>query len=136
MIDVTKLKPCGDKLLIKPDPVEEKTAGGIIVLDPSVVDLHMGTIVAMSDGYPAQNGNWVDITKQHKVGDRVAYQFGSAAPVARQPEYAYLQMAAILGKEEVGCGLDCQVISHKEFKTEMQSLPHAEYAEKPDAPGC
>lgn len=99
MIDVTKFKPCGDKLLIKPDPVDEKTKGGIIKPDPTIVELQSGTIVLHSDGYYGDAGFWVDMTKQIKVGDKVIFQHGVHAPVEHQREYSYIQMAGILGRE-------------------------------------
>ena len=102
MIDVLRLKPCGDKLLIKPDPIEEKTPGGIIKPEVRVVDLRMAEIIAVSDGFYGQDAFWVDMTKLFKAGERVAYQHGVAAPIEDQPEYAYIQMAGILAKEKKG----------------------------------
>lgn len=99
MIDVTKFKPCGDKLLIKPDPVENKSPGGIILPDSKVVDLMLATVVSVSDGFYGNEGFWVDMPKLFRAGDRIVYQHGTAAPIEHQKEYAFIQMAAVLAKE-------------------------------------
>ena len=114
MIDVTQYKPSGDKLLIKLDPVEEKTPGGIIKPQARMIDLASATVIDVSDGFYGQEGFWVDLSKLYKPGDKIIYQHGVAAPVEDQPEYAYLQMAGVLGIKK-----ECP-----------------EKDRQPDAPGC
>jgi len=59
------LQPLKNYVVITPDPVEEVTAGGIIVPNPSRHNHKNGTIAAI--------GELVD---EVKVGDRVKYENG------------------------------------------------------------
>ena len=68
------IKPCGHRVLIKPDDIEEKTKGGIYIPSSTVhqerqaqdkgtvLDIGLGCWVDMADGSP-----WC------KVGDKVYY---------------------------------------------------------------
>lgn len=44
-----KVKPLGDRVLIKPDAVETKTAGGIIIPDTAQEKTQRGVVVAVGD---------------------------------------------------------------------------------------
>lgn len=44
-----KVKPLGDRVLVKPDAVETKTAGGIIIPDTAQEKTQRGVVVAVSD---------------------------------------------------------------------------------------
>jgi len=59
------LKPIGDKILVKPDAVEEKTIGGIILTDETKVKPNKGTIIKI--------GNQTENKFETKPGDRVLY---------------------------------------------------------------
>ena len=45
-----KVKPLGDRVLIKPTPAEEVTVSGIIIPDAAKEKPLKGTVVAVSDG--------------------------------------------------------------------------------------
>jgi chaperonin GroES len=61
-----KIQPLGDKVVVKPAPAEEKTAGGIIIPDTVKEKPQRGTVVAI----PAENKeNPITV----KVGDKVLY---------------------------------------------------------------
>lgn len=108
-MDITNIKPCGDKFLVKLDPIEEKTKSGIIVPQTRVMDLVTAVIVSTSGGFWNQEGNWIDIPKEFQPGDRVIFQHGQAGEIDGHPGYAFLQMAAVVAKDlggdkEVGGG--------------------------------
>ena len=44
-----KVKPLGDRVLVKPDAVETKTAGGIIIPDTAQEKTQRGVVVAVGD---------------------------------------------------------------------------------------
>ena len=44
-----KVKPLGDRVLVKPDAVETKTAGGIIIPDTAQENTQRGVVVAVGD---------------------------------------------------------------------------------------
>ncbi len=44
-----KVKPLGDRVLVKPDAVETKTAGGIIIPDTAQEKTQRGVVVAIGD---------------------------------------------------------------------------------------
>jgi len=61
-----------DRVLIKPAPAQEKTAGGIIIPDTAKEKPQRGTIVAVGTGKFADlTGNLIPI--KQKVGDVVLY---------------------------------------------------------------
>jgi len=71
---MTRLKPCGYRVLVRADLTEEVTAGGIVLakvtIDADRFATTVGTLVAIGDQAWAGFGNgeqWA------KVGDRVQY---------------------------------------------------------------
>ena len=66
-----KIKPLGDRIVIKPSPAEEKTKGGIILPDTAKEKPVVGEVVAAGPGRRADDGNLVPI--EVKVGDKVLY---------------------------------------------------------------
>ena len=44
-----KVKPLGDRVLVKPDAVETKTAGGIIIPDTAQEKTQRGVVVAVGE---------------------------------------------------------------------------------------
>ena len=44
-----KVKPLGDRVLVKPDAVETKTAGGIIIPDTAQEKTQRGVVIAIGD---------------------------------------------------------------------------------------
>ena len=66
-----KIKPLGDRVVIKPSPAEEKTKGGIILPDTAKEKPVIGEVVAVGPGRKADDGKLV--TMDLKVGDKVLY---------------------------------------------------------------
>ena len=66
-----KLKPLGDRVIVKPKAPEEKTKGGIILPDTAQEKPMEGEIVAVGAGKIADDGK--KIIMELKVGDKVLY---------------------------------------------------------------
>jgi len=66
-----KLKPLGDRVVIKPAAAEEKTAGGIILPDTVKEKPVEGTVIAAGPGKVADDGKAIKM--EVKVGDKVLY---------------------------------------------------------------
>jgi chaperonin GroES len=66
-----KMKPLGDRIVIKPAIAEEKTKGGIILPDTAKEKPVIGEVVAAGPGRKSDDGNL--IAMEVKVGDKVLY---------------------------------------------------------------
>ena len=66
-----KVKPLGDRVVVKPAPAEEKTKGGIILPDTAKEKPVIGEIVAVGPGKIADDGKKIQM--EVKVGDKVLY---------------------------------------------------------------
>ena len=66
-----KLKPLSDRVVVKPEDAEEKTASGIILPDTAKEKPQMGTIVAVGKGKMSDSGSLIKMGL--KVKDKVLY---------------------------------------------------------------
>ena len=66
-----KVKPLSDRIVVKPEPAEEKTASGIILPDTAQEKPQIGTILAVGPGKTSDTGDLVKMAL--KKGDRVLY---------------------------------------------------------------
>ncbi len=66
-----KIKPLSDRLVVKPEEAEEKTASGIILPDTAKEKPQMGKIVAVGPGKVNDSGNTMKMSVS--VGDKVLY---------------------------------------------------------------
>ena len=66
-----KLKPLGDRVLVKPKDPEEVTKGGIILPDTAKEKPMEGEIIAVGPGRIDDNGK--KISMELKAGDKVLY---------------------------------------------------------------
>jgi chaperonin GroES len=66
-----KIKPLGDRIVIKPVAPEERTKGGIILPDTAKEKPVVGEVVAAGPGRKSDDGK--AITLEVKVGDKVLY---------------------------------------------------------------
>jgi chaperonin GroES len=64
------IKPLGDRVVVRPQEAEEKTAGGLFIPDTAKEKPQRGTVVAVGPG-KVENGTKVDMTV--KEGDTVLY---------------------------------------------------------------
>jgi chaperonin GroES len=60
------VKPLSDRVLVKPNPAEEKTAGGLFIPDTAKEKPLMGKVIAVGPGT-------TEIKMEVKVGDTVMY---------------------------------------------------------------
>ena len=61
-----KIKPLSDRVLIQPNPAEEKTAAGLIIPDTAKDNPLAGKVVAVGPGTS-------EVKMEVKVGDQVLY---------------------------------------------------------------
>lgn len=66
-----KLKPLGDRVLVRREDAEEKTARGIIIPDTSKEKPSKGSVVAVGEGARDDKGNIIPMNL--KVGDKVFF---------------------------------------------------------------
>lgn len=62
--------PLGDRVVVKPQPAEEKTASGLFIPDTAKEKPQKGTVLAVGPGR-VENGTKIDMTV--KAGDTVLY---------------------------------------------------------------
>lgn len=67
---MANIKPLGDRVVVKPEPAEEKTASGLFIPDSAKEKPQRGTILAVGPG-KVENGTKVDMTVTE--GDTVLY---------------------------------------------------------------
>jgi len=67
---MASIKPLSDRVVVKPEPAEETTSGGIYIPDSAKEKPQRGTIVSVGPG-KVENGNKIDMTV--KEGDTVLY---------------------------------------------------------------
>ena len=65
------VKPLSVRIVVKPEPAEEKTASGIILPDTAQEKPQMGTVLATGPGKVSDSGDLVKMTL--KNGDKVLY---------------------------------------------------------------
>ncbi len=66
-----KLRPLGDRILVKAEEPKEKKIGGIIIPDTAKEKPQEGTIVAVGNGKMGKDGKVIPMDV--KVGDKVLY---------------------------------------------------------------
>ncbi len=70
-INVSTVKPLGDRVFVKVSEAEEKTAGGIYLPDNAKEKPQIGEVVTVGDGKVNDQG--VRTPVEVKVGDKVLY---------------------------------------------------------------
>ena len=69
------LKPLGDRVLVKPDAAEQKTASGLYIASNAQEKPQRGTVIAVGEGKRDDAGNRIPVDV--KPGDVVIYgKFG------------------------------------------------------------
>lgn len=98
MADKLNCELYDDRVLIKPAPAEEKTAGGIIIPDTAKEKPQRGTIVAVGPGkYAEQTGNLIPLKQQ--VGDLVLYgKYAGTEVSVNGQEFLIMRSSDILMK--------------------------------------
>lgn len=70
-INVSTVKPLGDRVFVKVSPSEEKTAGGILLPDTAKEKPQVGEVVQIGSGKRKDDGTITPL--EVKVGDQVLY---------------------------------------------------------------
>ena len=65
------VKPLSDRIVVKPEPAEAKTASGIILPDTAQEKPQMGTVMAVGPGKSSDSGDLIAMAL--KKGDKVLY---------------------------------------------------------------
>ncbi|MCM8788017.1 MAG: co-chaperone GroES [Candidatus Omnitrophica bacterium] len=66
-----KVKPLGDRVLIKPAGEKERTKGGIVLPDTAKERPQEGEVIAVGSGKKTEDGQVIPLSL--KVGDKVLY---------------------------------------------------------------
>ena len=94
---VAKLKPLGDRVLVKPLTGEEVTKGGIILPDTAKEKPQRGEVIAVGPGRLDEEGK--RIAMDVKKGDKVIYaKFAGTEIKIEDEEYLILRESDILAK--------------------------------------
>ncbi len=84
------VKPLSDRVLILPNPAEEKTAGGLIIPDTAKERPLAGKVVAVGPGTQ-------EVKMEVKVGDRVLYgKYAGQEIHVEGEDYLIMKQADIL----------------------------------------
>jgi chaperonin GroES len=91
-----KVRPIGDRVLVKPGKEEEVKKGGIIIPDTAKEKPQEGKVVAVGTGKVDENGKKIPF--EVKVGDRVLVsKYGGTEIKIDGEEYQILREDDILG---------------------------------------
>ncbi|NTW01590.1 MAG: co-chaperone GroES [Oscillochloris sp.] len=92
-----RIRPLGDRVVLKPAEREEKTKGGIFLPDTASKERPMeGTIMAAGEGRRDDNGKLIPLTVQ--VGDKVLFaKYSGTEFKIDDVEYLILAEKDILG---------------------------------------
>ena len=95
-----KLKPLGDRLIVKPIDEEETTASGIVLPDTAKEKPQKGTVIAVGEGKWDEDGEKripLDIAE----GDEVLYsKYGGTEITVEDDELLVLRESDVLAKVE------------------------------------
>jgi len=79
-----KVKPLGDRVLVKPSEGKEQTKGGIVLPDTAKEKPQEGKIVAVGEGKKTEDGKIIPLSV--KVGNLVLYGKYSGTEIAVDEE--------------------------------------------------
>ncbi len=90
-----KLVPIGDRVVVKPEPEEQKTKSGIVLPDSAKEKPSEGTVIAVGPGKVLENGQRVAL--EVKIGDKVIYsKYGGTEVKIEAEDYIILNERDIL----------------------------------------
>jgi chaperonin GroES len=92
-----KLKPLGDRLIVKPVEEEETTASGIVLPDTAKEKPQKGKVLAVGDGAVAEDGSRRPLDVEE--GDEVLYsKYGGTDIVIEGEDLLVLRESDVLAK--------------------------------------
>ena len=90
-----KIKPLSDRVIVKAEAAEEKTASGIILPDTAKEKPQQGEIVATGPGKVSESGNLIKLTV--KKGDSILYgKYSGTEITVDGKEYLIMRESDIL----------------------------------------
>lgn len=94
-LNVSTVSPLGDRVFLKVNKAEEKTAGGILMPDTAQEKPQVGEVVSVGPGLRSGNGSYTPIEVQ--VGDQVLFAKYSGTDIKLgNEEYALTKAQDIL----------------------------------------
>lgn len=91
-MDVKKIRPLGDRILVKPLEEEEKTRGGIVLPDTiSKEKPQLGEVLALGPGRTNDEGKTFPLP--FKIGDMVVYAKYSGTDLKDDEDEDYLLLS-------------------------------------------
>ncbi|HEX9068248.1 MAG TPA: co-chaperone GroES [Ktedonobacterales bacterium] len=97
----TKIKPVGDRVVVKPAPREEVTRSGLVLPDTAKEKPQEGVVIAVGGGKTTEKGDRVPM--EVKEGDRVLYaKYGGTEFKLDGEEVLVLRESDILAVLEEG----------------------------------
>ncbi len=91
-----KIKPLGDRVLIKPLEAKEQTKGGIVLPDTAKEKPQEAEVIAVGEGKKADDGKVIPLTL--KAGDKVLYGKYSGTEITLDgDEFIIIREEDILG---------------------------------------
>jgi chaperonin GroES len=91
----SKIRPVGDRVVVRPAAKEEVTKSGIVIPDTAKEKPQEGVVVAVGSGKLLENGKRVEL--EIKEGDRVLYaKYGGTEFKLDGEEYLVLRESDIL----------------------------------------
>lgn len=95
---MAKIKPLGDRVVVRPKPAEEKTESGLYIPDSAKEKPQEGTVVAIGDGR-VENGTRIDMSVEE--GDEVLYgKYAGTEVTLDGEEYLIMRESDIFGVVE------------------------------------
>jgi chaperonin GroES len=93
---MSKIRPLGDRILVKRIQEEEKTKGGIIIPDTAKEKPQEGIVVAVGKGKTTEDGKL--LTPDVKAGDRILFgKYAGSEVKIEGDEHLILREDDILG---------------------------------------
>ena len=91
-----KIKPLGDRVVVKPLETVEKSKGGIVIPDTAKEKPQEGKVVAVGKGRVTDDGKLLAI--EVKAGDKILYgKYSGTEITVDNEEYVVLHESDILG---------------------------------------
>lgn len=90
-----KLKPLADRLIVKPEPSEQVSAGGIVLPPTAQEKTQKGTVVAVGEGAVNEDGSRrpLDLSE----GDEILYsKYGGTEVLVEDEELLVMREADVL----------------------------------------
>ncbi len=92
---MTNIQPLGDRVVVKPEPAEEKTASGLFIPDTAKEKPQRGEVVSVGPGR-VENGTMIDMSVT--AGDTVLYgKYSGTEVTINDEELLIMRESDILG---------------------------------------